>query len=417
VCRDAPSGTVEGVPMTITVAVTGGIGAGKSTVSASLAERGAVVIDSDRLARDVVARGTPGLAAVAERFGTGVMAADGTLDRAALAAIVFVDPIARKALEDITHPLVRARFAAARSVAPPGSVVVNDIPLLRTPADAAAFHLVIGVGAPADVRVERLVGRGLSAVDARARIAAQIDDEVRRALCDVWIDNGSSPSQTRRHVEALWPRLAGFAANQQAGRAAVRGGPQLVPYDPEWPRIARRVIARVQAVVGDRRVDHIGTTAVHGLPATDVIDLQLTVSDLAEAEALVLPLAEAGFPRVAGDITDTPCSLPSDGNGSNEARVDRWRKVLLVNADPGLDINLHLRVRDWPNWSWSLSFRDWLRTDAAARADYLAVKEQSELVHGQDSDVSGCAGAMEKFLAQADSRVRLWTRSTGWTPG
>lgn len=403
--------------MTITVAVTGGIGAGKSTVSSILAELGAVVVDSDRLARDVVAAGTPGLAAVAERFGAGVIAVDGTLDRAALSSVVFTDPVGRKALEDIIHPLVRARFTAARSAAPHGSVVVNDMPLLTTMAAAAAHHLVIGVGAPEDARVERLVGRGLTASDARARIAVQVDDAVRHALCDVWIDNGSIPVQTRRLVEPLWARLAGFAANQEAGRAAVRYCPHLVPYDPQWPAIARRVIARVQQAVGDCRVDHIGSTAVPGLPAKDVIDLQLTVSTMSEAKAFARPLAAAGFPRLAGVTRDTPHDFPVDRGVQKDAGLGGWRKVLLVNADPGQSVNLYLRVKDCPNWSCSLRFRDWLRSDTGARSDYLAVKEQAELEHGQDSGTGGYAEAKEVFPARSDRRIRDWADGTGWTPG
>src|SRR4051794_31421440 len=126
----------------ITVAVTGGIGSGKSTATAALRARGAVVVDSDVLAREVVAPGTPGLAAIAEAFGPGVITAEGALDRAALASVVFADPAARAVLEGITHPLVRAGFTEIRSRAPADAVVVNDIPLLTTMAAAAGFHLV-----------------------------------------------------------------------------------------------------------------------------------------------------------------------------------------------------------------------------------------------------------------------------------
>lgn len=403
--------------MTITVAVTGGIGAGKSTISALLADRGALVIDSDRLAREAVAAGTPGLAAVAERFGAGVIAADGTLDRAALASIVFTDPAARRALEGITHPLVRARAAELQAAAPRGSVVVNDIPLLTTAAAAGSFHLVIGVGVPPDVRVERLIGRGLTAADAQARIAAQIDDETRQALCDVWIDNGGTAAQTRRSAEPLWSRLAGFAANQEAGNAAVRGGPLLVPPDSRWPDVARRLISRVRAAVGECRIDHIGSTAVPGLPAKDVIDLQLTLNDLEQAKSFAPLLAGAGFPRLAIQTTDTAHEFHFDNGAPGDEYPDRWRKSLHINADPGQAVNLHLRVKDWPNWLWSLRFRDWLRSDLTARVDYLAVKEQAELEHGQDADVSGYAAAKEDFLTGSDARIEAWASRTDWTPG
>lgn len=204
----------------LTLAVTGGIGAGKSTVSSILAEFGAVVVDSDRLAREVVAPGTPGLAAVAAAFGPGVVRPDGELDRAALAAIVF-DPLdggeARAQLESITHPLVRAEFHRRRAEAvrrDPEAVVVNDIPLLRTHAEADAFDLVIVVVAPEQVRVERLIERGLSAREARARIAAQISDSERVALADIVIHNDGGPDDLRAQVERIWserlrPRAAG----------------------------------------------------------------------------------------------------------------------------------------------------------------------------------------------------------------
>ena len=214
--------------MTITVAVTGGIGAGKSTVSGLLAARGAIVVDSDRLAREVVGVGTPGLKAIEEQFGSGVLGADGSLDRGALASIVFADSSARRQLEAITHPLVRARFDALRGQAPSGSVVVNDIPLLTSLAAASTFHLVVGVGAPEATRVTRLLDRGLTEADARARMTAQIDDAQRRAFCGVWIDNGSTPGAARTQADRLWSRLVQFAANVEAGLVAADGDGSVV---------------------------------------------------------------------------------------------------------------------------------------------------------------------------------------------
>ena len=292
--------------MTITVAVTGGIGAGKSTVSRVLGECGAVVVDSDRLAREVVAVGTPGLAAIADQFGSEMIAPDGALDRPALAAVVFADPAARRRLEAITHPLVRARFATLQRAAPAGSVVVNDIPLLTTRAAASAFHLVIGVGAPVEFRVQRLVDRGLTADDAVARISAQIDDDARRLLCDVWIDNSTEQVDVRRAAEAVWSRLSTYAANVESGRPAARPGPRLVPYSPAWPEQAGRLMERVHYLVGDHRVDHIGSTAVPGFPAKDVIDLQLTVDDLAQLDEFAPLLTAGGFPLLAGIDHDNP---------------------------------------------------------------------------------------------------------------
>ena len=207
----------------LSVAVTGGIGAGKSTVTAGLADHGGIVVDSDRLARDVVAPGTPGLAAVAAEFGPSVLTADGALDRAAVAAIVFGDPAARRRLEQITHPLVRRAADALKARAPLDAVVVNDIPLLRDLPTAGHFHLVIGVGAALDVRLARLRERGLTDADARARIAAQIDDDERRRLCDVWLDNSGDRAVLAEGVRGLWPRLREFADLRLAGRRGARG--------------------------------------------------------------------------------------------------------------------------------------------------------------------------------------------------
>jgi dephospho-CoA kinase len=194
-------------PAVRTVAVTGGIGAGKSTVSRILAELGAIVVDSDRLARQVVEPGTPGLADVVAAFGPQVLAGDGTLDRAALAGMVFAAPdadAARRRLEGIIHPLVRAEFRRIVGEAARGSVVVNDIPILRSAAQAAEFDTVVVVVAEEPVRVARLMERGLTEADARARIAAQISDKERVALADHVIHNDGDEVALRRQVERLW---------------------------------------------------------------------------------------------------------------------------------------------------------------------------------------------------------------------
>ena len=215
----------------ITVAVTGGIGSGKSTVSSALRERGAVVADSDRLARDVVAPGTAGLAAIAEAFGAGMIGADGALDRAALAAVVFADPASRSVLEAITHPLVRAEFARIQQGAAADAVVVNDIPLLTTLAAAATFDLVIGVHADPELRVQRLIGRGLTEKDARARMGAQLTDDQRAPLCDLLLANDGDQAELVARVESLWTdRLLPFERNTRTGRRAPRGRPELVDH-------------------------------------------------------------------------------------------------------------------------------------------------------------------------------------------
>jgi dephospho-CoA kinase len=186
------------------IGLTGGIGSGKSTVSALLAARGAVVIDADRIAREVVEPGTPGLDAVEQAFGPDVVAADGSLDRPALAAVVFADPEARRRLDGIVHPLVRARAAELADTAPADAVVVHDVPLLVETGQAGSYDLVLVVQADPEARVSRLVLRGLTEGDARARMAAQATDEQRRAVADVVLDNSGSEQDLAAQVDRFW---------------------------------------------------------------------------------------------------------------------------------------------------------------------------------------------------------------------
>jgi dephospho-CoA kinase len=186
------------------IGLTGGIGSGKSTVAALLAERGARVVDADRIAREVVEPGTPGLAAVVAEFGARVLTADGALDRPALAALVFGDPGARARLDAVVHPLVRARAAELVAAAPPDAVVVQDVPLLVETGQAGAYDLVLVVETDPGTRVARLVERGLSAEDARARIASQATDEQRRAVADVVLRNDGDREALAAEVERFW---------------------------------------------------------------------------------------------------------------------------------------------------------------------------------------------------------------------
>lgn len=192
------------------VGLTGGIGSGKSTVSSLLAARGAVIVDSDVLAREVVAAGTDGLAAVVAEFGAALVGPGGELDRERLAAVVFADPGARARLNAIVHPLVRARAAQLVAAAPDGAVVVQAIPLLVEVGLAHSFDLVVVVDLPPELAIERLVGaRGMSLEDARARIAAQADRAVRLAAADVVIDNSGPPEALENQVERLWSAITG----------------------------------------------------------------------------------------------------------------------------------------------------------------------------------------------------------------
>lgn len=186
------------------IGLTGGIGSGKSTVAALLAEHGALVVDADRLAREVVEPGTPGLAAVVAEFGEQVLAADGSLDRPSLAAVVFADPAARARLDAVVHPLVRARAAELVAAAPREAVVVHDVPLLVETGQAASYDLVLVVRADPEERVRRLVGRGLTAEDARARIASQATDEQRAAAADVVISNDGNRDDLAAQVDRFW---------------------------------------------------------------------------------------------------------------------------------------------------------------------------------------------------------------------
>jgi dephospho-CoA kinase len=187
------------------VGLTGGIGAGKSAVAARMAELGALVIDSDRLAREVVAAGTEGLAEVVTAFGREVLTPAGDLDRSALAALIFDDETARARLEGIIHPRVRARTAEIVAAAPPDAVVVNDVPLLVEANLAANYDLVIVVLADESVRLDRLVAqRGMTEQEARARMAAQATDEQRRAVADIVVDNNGTLDELRQAVDAAW---------------------------------------------------------------------------------------------------------------------------------------------------------------------------------------------------------------------
>ena len=194
-------------PGQLRIALTGGIGSGKSTVAALLADHGAVVVEADQVARDVVAPGTPGASAVARRFGPAVVAADGTLDRPALARLVFGDPAARADLDAIVHPLVAQRSASLMAAAGPGAVVVYDVPLLVETSRQREFDLVVAVAAPLEARLERLAERGLRRDQAQARLDAQATDAERAAVSWAVLDNDGSRDQLARRVSQLWQRL------------------------------------------------------------------------------------------------------------------------------------------------------------------------------------------------------------------
>ena len=190
------------------VGLTGGVASGKSTVSAILAELGAVIIDADLLAREVVEPGTEGLAEIVAAFGPGVLTEDGTLDRAAVGARVFADEEARRTLEGIIHPRVRLRGRELEAAAPPGSLVVHDIPLLAETGQPGNFDAVLVVDVPTELQVERMVrDRGMTVADAEARIAAQATREQRLAVATHVIDNTGTLEDLRRRVTEVFEEL------------------------------------------------------------------------------------------------------------------------------------------------------------------------------------------------------------------
>jgi dephospho-CoA kinase len=371
------------------VGLTGGIGSGKTTVARRLTALGALLVDSDVLAREVVAPGTEGLAEVVGAFGTGVLGPDGALDRPALAAVVFADPRARERLNAIVHPRVRDRTEELVAAAPDDAILVQDVPLLVETGSPAAFALVVVVHADAAVRERRLVeARGMAPADARARIAAQADDAARRAAADVWLDNTGTPEQLAAAVDDLWHRrLVPFEANLRARRPVAGADRCPVDPDPGWAAAGARLAGRVARAAGDagRGVAHVGSTAVPGLPAPDVLDIQLGVDVLPESSAIRTALDDAGFPH----LVDT------DGEGRH------------AGADPGRPVRVYVRTAGSPRWRAALLRRDWLRSDAAALADCARLARLP---------------TPERTLAErqweesAVTRAEDWAASSGWTP-
>ncbi|GAA4047251.1 dephospho-CoA kinase [Streptomyces shaanxiensis] len=214
------------------VGLTGGIGAGKSEVSRLLVECGAVLIDADRIAREVVAPGTPGLAAVVEAFGEEVLAGDGGLDRPKLGSIVFADPDRLAVLNSIVHPLVGARSRELEEGAAEDSVVVHDVPLLAENGLAPLYDVVVVVDASPETQLDRLVRlRGMTEEDARARMAAQATREKRLEIADVVIDNDVPLEVLQRRVKDVWDELVRRAHGDLRGSQESQGSPQ--PRSPQ----------------------------------------------------------------------------------------------------------------------------------------------------------------------------------------
>lgn len=389
----------------LTIGLTGGIGSGKSTVAGRLAGHGAVLIDADRVAREVVAPGTPGLHEVVDVFGADVLDQTAALDRARLAGIVFADDEARRRLNAIVHPLVRQRTAELMAAAPAGAVVVNDVPLLVENGLAPAYHLVLVVEAPPEQRVDRLTrDRGISAADARARAATQATDSERRQVADVVLANNGGLDALQDGVDELWQhRIAPYADNLRGNRRPVESPTAvLVPYDDAWPRQYQRLADRIRHVLGQVPVDHIGSTAVPGLAAKDVIDLQLTVDSMGRADELRPALEAGGFPAV-----------PAMSDRAKPPGQGRWAKRFHGSADPGRPANLHLRVAGSPGWRYALLIRDWLRAEPAEQVAYEQVKRRLAADHPARADY---AAAKEPWFDAALPRAQEFAHRTGWEP-
>jgi dephospho-CoA kinase len=401
------------------IGLSGGIGAGKSTVSSAFSACGGIIVDGDVIAREVVEPGTKGLAQLVDAFGHDILHPDGALNRPALAAIAFTDDEKRATLNGIVHPMVAHRRSELIAAAAEDAVVVEDIPLLVESQMAPMFPLVVIVHADEEVRVRRLIEyRGFTEADARARIAAQATEEQRRAVADVWLDNSASAGDLKERAHELWhQRILPFAHNLQSGQPA-RSAPQLVPYDPTWPEQARRIIARLNTACGHRalRIDHIGSTAVPGLDAKDVIDVQVTVDSLVTADELSDALLAAGYPRVAAVTADV---AKPDGR-STVAAFDHnddpalWHKRFHASADPGRPTNVHVRVGGWPNQQFALLFTDWLIAHPGVQTDYLAAKRAAQ-ARGP-ATVAAYADAKEPWFLDAYRRSWEWASAVSWAP-
>jgi dephospho-CoA kinase len=396
------------------VGVTGGIGSGKSTVSRRLGELGAHVVDADAVAREVVEPGRPTLEAIRQRFGDAVVRADGTLDRAGLAAVVFADPDELAALDAITGPAIVRRVAASRADAPPDAVSVYDMPLLVERGLWVHEHLSVVVEADEETRVRRLVEqRGLDADDVRRRMAAQATDEQRRVAADVLLDNTGSPEALTGAVDRLWhERLRPWADNLAAGlrsRRPDRGA--VVEPRADWEARGERVVARLAAALAGTgavtEVSHVGSTSVAGLLAKDVIDVQVGVRHLpdADGEAFGTALRDAGYVVAHGIDADTPHPAGADASA--------WAKRFAGGCDPGQVVQVHVREHGSPGWRFALLFRDWLRAEPAERDAYAAEKRR---LLALDDDTSAYVDAKEPWFEGAWHRAEAWARRTGWRP-
>jgi dephospho-CoA kinase len=315
-------------------------------------------------------------------------------------------------LEDITGPAINARVALLRGSVPADRIDVYDMPLLVEKGLWVHDHLTVVVGADADIRVARLVSqRGLSEADARARIAAQANDVQRRAAADAWIDNGGTRAVTEAQVRRLWDeRLVPYDRNVRDGiRARRPDTPTLTDADPGWADAGARVVARLAAGLAGQgiRVDHVGSTSVAGLVAKDVIDVQIGVPRLSDADAdrFGEAMRRNGYLGVADNVQDHP--HPAG------APAMEWQKRFFGGCDPGRIVHVHVREIGSAGWTFALAFRDWLRSEPAAREEYAALKRHLE---AQSATTRDYTDAKEPWFETAYPRVKVWTRKVSWIP-
>lgn len=279
--------------------LTGGIGAGKSTVAALLRARGAGVVDADAVAREVVEVGEPALQALADEFGEGVLAVDGSLDRPALAALAFVNPERTAALNAIMHPAIGERTQERLAELADHDVVVHDVPLLVENGMTGRYHLSLLVDVPEDVRLMRLTTkRGLDPEDARRRIRAQADDDARRRACDVVLDNSTSEADLARRFETVWTqRIAPFQRNRAAGLPAAQHSVQSEDRGVDALQAAgHRLLARLTHAA---HAAGISSSGVMGT-GSEAVEITLRIEGTTDRTLLSQMLADAGFPRTPG---------------------------------------------------------------------------------------------------------------------
>lgn len=368
--------------MLLHIGLTGGIGAGKSTVAAIFAELGAQIIDADKLAHEVLEPGSSALAEIGEVFGSEFINSAGELERGALGAYVFNNPEQLKKLNAIVHPAVAKLTKDRVAELPADAVIVHDVPLIAENDLKANYHLVFVAQCPQQIRMDRLTQeRGMSLENARSRIAAQANDEQRRKIADALIPTHGSIETTRAAVEKLWQeRVLPMQRNMmQNTRSPHSPQVRLLPNPPEprsWQVQAQQLMDRIIVVLKDVglqvgtdfTVDHIGSTAIGGIWAKDVLDVQLQVINESAQERISQALIAGGFPgQPAFDYAKS---------GWPAGAGNRVPKMFHANADPAREVHIHIRAVDSLAASYALNFVKLHRQSLIQRDRYAQLKAQ-----------------------------------------